>query len=344
MPYDIEINTKTPKVKLLYSPIVELFACIQLLAIPSHHEDMKKFAKDTEKHLSQESKLLLDDISQFQYHGLELFDLILDIDIVDNIILFVEQLLDYSDIKFISVITMNLLDENKIKKIIAKEYENSYIEKLLPWAFKESIIEVGSLLFHPNQFKKRLANLLIEIYESPYFLSHIEANRYRYQETIHHLEKELKTKTPLELGQKLMSKTFRNVFDYKLYIFCPTYFISPHRLRVHNQNTNFIIYDINKDHLQINKALGKIVNAMKILSDQTRIEILRQLSIKPTYGKVLANSLDLTTATISHHLELLKTLGLIKEEKVKNIKYFSVNQEEVEKILTLTSNYIHNKL
>ncbi len=344
MPNDIEINTKSPEVKLLYSPIVELFACLQLLSIPSHHELFADFALDMEKHLSKESKKLLFEISHFQYHGLELFDLILDICILDDISLFIEQMLQYTDIKFISIFTLNKLDENQIESIIQKKFTDKEIENLLPWIYKESISEISTLLFSPRDFKNRLADLLLDIYQSPHFLMNIERNKFKYLESIQDMENELKKKHPLELAQQIMRKTFKNVSKYKRYIFCPTYFISPHRLRVHNQITNFVIYDLNRDHLYANKVLNNITNAMKILSDRTRIEILRQLSIKPTYGKVLANSLDLTTATISHHIDLLKSIGLIRVKKEKNIKYFYVNEEEVTKVIALTENYIHNKI
>lgn len=341
---DIEINNNHTKAKLLYSSTIELFACLQLLTIPSHHELLIDFASNTEKHLSKDSKTLLAEISKFQFHGLELFEIILDINILDDISMFLEQLLVCSDVKFISIITMERLEEKQIELIIQREIDDQDIENLLPWIYKESISEMSCLLFHPSEFKVRFANLLLDIYHSPYFLPQVEANQYKYQESIQYMANELKKKTPLVLGQQIMNKTFKNVFDYKQYIFCPAYFISPHRLRIHNKDTNIVIYDINKNHLYVNKMLDKITVAMKILSDGTRLEILRQLSIKPTYGKVLANSLDLTTATISHHLDILKSIGLIREKKEKNIKYFYINNEEAIKIFTLTENYIQNKI
>jgi DNA-binding transcriptional ArsR family regulator len=62
------------------------------------------------------------------------------------------------------------------------------------------------------------------------------------------------------------------------------------------------------------------------------LEILRAITSEPTYGKLLAEKLNLTTATISHHIEVLKSVQLIKEKRIKNIKYFEANSEEIKKI------------
>ncbi|AIQ53204.1 hypothetical protein R70331_17840 [Paenibacillus sp. FSL R7-0331] len=72
---------------------------------------------------------------------------------------------------------------------------------------------------------------------------------------------------------------------------------------------------------------------IKALSDRNRIMILRILHQRKEYGARLANTLDLTTATISHHLEILKQADLILEEKVGNIKYFELNHAKFSKLL-----------
>jgi DNA-binding transcriptional ArsR family regulator len=42
-------------------------------------------------------------------------------------------------------------------------------------------------------------------------------------------------------------------------------------------------------------------------------------------------------------MELLKDLGLVTEERMKNIKYFSINAEEVEKVLEEFRKYVRGK-
>ncbi|AIQ29120.1 hypothetical protein P40081_13825 [Paenibacillus sp. FSL P4-0081] len=79
---------------------------------------------------------------------------------------------------------------------------------------------------------------------------------------------------------------------------------------------------------------------LKALSDRNRIMILRILHQHKEYGARLANTLDLTTATISHHLEILKQAGLIVEEKVGNIKYFELDHSRFNRLLQELSSFV----
>ncbi|KGR82614.1 hypothetical protein CD32_17260 [Lysinibacillus odysseyi 34hs-1 = NBRC 100172] len=72
---------------------------------------------------------------------------------------------------------------------------------------------------------------------------------------------------------------------------------------------------------------------LKALADPNRLLILRLLSVKKEYGAKLAEYIGLTTATISHHLDILKKAGLVKEEKIGTIKYFAVDKEQITEMM-----------
>lgn len=68
---------------------------------------------------------------------------------------------------------------------------------------------------------------------------------------------------------------------------------------------------------------------LKLLSDPSKFEILRFINEKQAYGQEIAAELNLTTATISHHMSALMVLGLINLEKVDNRVYYQMNKEAV---------------
>ena len=63
----------------------------------------------------------------------------------------------------------------------------------------------------------------------------------------------------------------------------------------------------------------------KALSDPIRREILYILRRKKMSAGEIVDRFDLSGATISYHLKLLKQANLITEEKDKNYIYYSLN-------------------
>ncbi len=74
-------------------------------------------------------------------------------------------------------------------------------------------------------------------------------------------------------------------------------------------------------------------NALKLLSDKSKFEILRFIKEKPSYGFEIANELNLSTSTISYHMSGLIAAGLVKLEKDANKIYYSTNKEKIADIL-----------
>ena len=73
------------------------------------------------------------------------------------------------------------------------------------------------------------------------------------------------------------------------------------------------------------------INALKLLSDKRRFEIMSYLSKKPAYAGELVKYSGLTAATISHHMSQLAEASLIRLEKIDTKVYYSVNKEMLQK-------------
>ena len=78
----------------------------------------------------------------------------------------------------------------------------------------------------------------------------------------------------------------------------------------------------------------KYAETFKALSDPVRREILTLLRNKKMSAGEIVDCFDMTGATISYHLKLLKQADLIYEEKEKNFIYYSLNTSVVEDIVS----------
>lgn len=73
--------------------------------------------------------------------------------------------------------------------------------------------------------------------------------------------------------------------------------------------------------------LEKIVNYHKALADPTRLRMLLLLSNGEMHGQALAERLNLSQPTVTHHASKLREAALIKERRDKNTVYFKLNPE-----------------
>lgn len=71
----------------------------------------------------------------------------------------------------------------------------------------------------------------------------------------------------------------------------------------------------------------------KALSDPVRREILVLLKDKTMSAGEIGSHFDMTGATISYHLNVLKKADLVWETKVKNFVYYELNTSVVEEIM-----------
>lgn len=77
----------------------------------------------------------------------------------------------------------------------------------------------------------------------------------------------------------------------------------------------------------------KICKTLKMLSDASKFAILKSIYREPAYGSELADRLNLTTATISHHMNALIHQGFVMMEKRANRIYYRMNRTAVETYL-----------
>lgn len=71
----------------------------------------------------------------------------------------------------------------------------------------------------------------------------------------------------------------------------------------------------------------------KALSDPIRRQILMMLKNGPLSAGEIGSHFDMTGATISYHLNILKKADLITETRYKNYIYYELNTSVIEEIM-----------
>ncbi|MCR5617902.1 MAG: autorepressor SdpR family transcription factor [Clostridiales bacterium] len=74
-------------------------------------------------------------------------------------------------------------------------------------------------------------------------------------------------------------------------------------------------------------------DTFKAMSDPVRRQILTMLKGGMMSAGDIASKFDMTGATVSYHLSVLKKAGLIYEKKKKNFIYYGLNVSIVEEMM-----------
>jgi DNA-binding transcriptional ArsR family regulator len=331
MPLDIDVKQNEYNTSVRFSKVTELLAAVHMLSDKNHHSFDPDWMKYVLDNISPNSKTMLDMLSSLNFPGLELFDFVTRESIYDDIPLFISKLRQYSSLDFLHI----LLDEAiSIEQLISAQKDeivfNSIINQI-PWVLKGSECFLKYMITNTEDYKDKTISLLEDIYNCD-FEEKLEALKHRYVDPIEMVQQRLWGRNPVEIGEEIKGAKFSVKTNFKEYIFSPSYFFHHHNIISYNENTYLMIFNINIDNSFDDGEAERLSELLKVLSDKTRLEILRQLKRRPTYGKILSSRLNLTTATISRHLDQLKAINLIREDKRNNVKYYYVNSDEVEKL------------
>ena len=84
----------------------------------------------------------------------------------------------------------------------------------------------------------------------------------------------------------------------------------------------------------------EIIEYLKVLADQTRLEILDLLHHEKKTSSEIQSALKKSQSTISQHLKVLTDKNLIIFERINNIKYYKIKNLEVFKLLADIKSFV----
>ncbi|MFW9771888.1 MAG: ArsR/SmtB family transcription factor [Promethearchaeota archaeon] len=90
----------------------------------------------------------------------------------------------------------------------------------------------------------------------------------------------------------------------------------------------------------------QLIKFLKLLCDETRLNILEQLKGNQKTSKQIEELLGKKQSTISHHLNTLIEFNLvesdIREINKKNINYYGIKNKDIFKLLSQMKTFIEN--
>jgi len=85
-----------------------------------------------------------------------------------------------------------------------------------------------------------------------------------------------------------------------------------------------------------------LIEFLKVLADQTRLDILDMIQKKRCTSSEIQTTLEKSQSTISQHLKMLSSLNLISYDKIDNIKYYRASNVEIFKLLIEIKKFVVN--
>ena len=88
----------------------------------------------------------------------------------------------------------------------------------------------------------------------------------------------------------------------------------------------------------MSKPEFSIMPLLQALADESRLKIIRNLNQNENTVGNLADILQLSPPTVSHHLSCLRSAGLVTLRAEKNQRFYSINQSGLERFKKLVRN------
>lgn len=328
-------------VEHFHSSVVEFIAFTSSLL--DSRKDKNRFYGQLLKELDQNSTKFLEFWeSKTDWSFTFLFNFLLPCPYFHDVELFLEKISTLSDPDFLYHFFGESLPEKQIIELIKDPDKLQSAEDTIWWETAEKKSTMQDILNNLPDFRNSFISILLDTSQSRTFKEELANVSNAAQESIEKVKSI--DMEPLALAQYIMGKTFRRTSLYQVYYYIPSYFFAANRIRIFDTKTCIIIYGVDAPLIDYREKSAKLEVQMKALSDRNRILILRMLARNKEYGAKIAEYLGITTATVSHHLELLKKAGFVKEEKVGTIKYFSYNHEHAEETLRQLQEFINPKL
>ncbi|MFB7303051.1 MULTISPECIES: ArsR/SmtB family transcription factor [Heyndrickxia] len=188
--------------------------------------------------------------------------------------------------------------------------------------------------------KQRFVNLIKQYYEF-YFKDDIPYFLKKQQESIADLYDKQQDLTRVQVGNifpVIPSHVLENK-EIKL-ILSPSFFYDTASLT--SDSDDSFIYHFGMNEMKKNKmSQDDVLDAIKVVADEKRIKIIQLLNKSPRYGYELANTLNLSNSTVSHHLSTLSSIGIVYSTRIENKVYYQLHKEKLQVLMeTLTKSLL----
>jgi DNA-binding transcriptional ArsR family regulator len=117
----------------------------------------------------------------------------------------------------------------------------------------------------------------------------------------------------------------------KRLLLCPSYFARPYNYLFGGRDWRMFAYALAETALgpEADAVPAASVRLFKALGDESRLRILRLLAAGDLYLTEIAERMDLSKPTVSHHLAQLRAAGLVTMTEAGALTYYSLRRDRI---------------
>jgi DNA-binding transcriptional ArsR family regulator len=115
-------------------------------------------------------------------------------------------------------------------------------------------------------------------------------------------------------------------------ILAPSYFTRPYNFVLAGGDWQMFAYPVADSALDVTDPLAPpqaVVRLHRALGDETRLRILKLLTVRDWYLSEIAQQLELSKPTIKHHLALLRSAALVTLTEEGGLSYYSLRRDRL---------------
>lgn len=114
-------------------------------------------------------------------------------------------------------------------------------------------------------------------------------------------------------------------------LLCPSYFARPYNYLFGGRDWRMFAYPLSDTALgpEADAVPAASVRLFKALGDESRLRILRLLAAGDLYLTEIAERMDLSKPTVSHHLAQLRAAGLVTMTEAGALTYYSLRRDRI---------------
>ncbi|MGI6584608.1 MAG: winged helix-turn-helix transcriptional regulator [Gracilibacteraceae bacterium] len=337
MAMEIYGENNEPLIRIVNSPVVELVCAVHLLMDASHGQYESKWTEEVLSGFKPEDLKALNTVKQFSADGMNILNLILESGILTSIPEFIGYIERLDLLDFYYFLLNEEVEKLKIYKAFTDKKERYSIKEKVKWEVQER--ELMDFFEFPEKIRKDTVNTYKRVYTND-FMAKLERYKGKMEAGIRYVESLIGKDNVESILEKISGRPRKLFSGFREYYIIPSYFISPEKsLRIYSGNRIYAVFDCRLARDKGEALLEELSAILKVIDDKSRMEILRILMNNKSYGKALSDMVGISTPTVSHHLDILKNAGFIKEEKIRNIKYFYADKEKLKKVMDDMNKY-----
>jgi len=337
MAMEIYEESKELNIKVLNSPVVELICAVHLLTDSAHHQYEMKWAEDILSKFKPDEMRALNTVKLFPAGGMNLLNLVLESGILASIPDFIKYVEQLDLLDFYYFLLNEDFDKVKIKKAFVDKKERYKIQEKTKWILEDS--ELMEFFEYPEKVKRDTVNTYKAVFKNDFGVK-LERCKDKMESGIQYVESFLGKDSVESVIEKISGRPRKLFSGFSEYYIIPSYFVSPQKsMRIFSGSKIYVVFDCRVTRDKSEALLQELSAILRVIGDKSRMEILRVLVSNKSYGKALSDLVGISTPTVSHHLDILKQAGFIKEEKTRNIKYFYADKEKLKKVIDDINKY-----